>query len=224
MSQTYFKAIREDGFDFATKTIDYGKAAKSRSKKVTHPRPKIGSPDASQYLSVARVSTDCTGFIWPARLLQVEPTGDSWTPHASSMPNKVAVTELKIIRELPAWQLFGPEGEHIVVIIDQFAALDRKSKEDLASEMSAYWSIWWPTYNSVAGDGRAVRAGLDAARRALYVRLGGWRGGRAAYGAALTLLCRPLVGSAFTQAEYDILSRPWRKVIGEIHPDDEAVK
>jgi hypothetical protein len=33
---------------------------------------------------------------------------------------------------------------------------------------------------------------------------------------------RDLIGATgFTQKDYDLLSGPWRRVIGHIHPDDE---
>jgi len=228
MTTTYFKAVRPDGFDFHTRTIDYGTAALSESRTVTHPRPTINDSDASFYFSVATVPTDCTGFAWSrdggARLFEVEPTGDVWSPHADSMPNKRATTGLRIIRELPAWMLFGNEGERIISIIEQFDRLDPSTRQRLAGAWNSYYSIWWPTYSAVASDGRADRAGLDAARIALYYRLLGWRDDYAAYGAALALLLRPLVGTTFTQGEYDVLSRPWRSIVGEIHPDDKAVK
>ena len=65
--------------------------------------------------------------------------------------------------------------------------------------------------------------------------IGAWRGlhvGRSAVGyaaaryyaawyAASVLVIRDLIGSyGFTQAHYDLLTGPWRKVIGPVHPDD----
>ena len=42
--------------------------------------------------------------------------------------------------------------------------------------------------------------------------------------AALALIARHLIGAKFTQADYDLLTSPWRKVIGPIHPDDADVE
>ena len=43
----------------------------------------------------------------------------------------------------------------------------------------------------------------------------------AAWYAASVLVIRDLIGSyGFTQAHYDLLTGPWRKVIGPVHPDD----
>ncbi|MBE3133852.1 MAG: hypothetical protein IMZ55_10275, partial [Acidobacteria bacterium] len=51
----------------------------------------------------------------------------------------------------------------------------------------------------------------DAARGATWDAARG-----ATWGAARALLVRDLI----TPAQYDKLTRPWRTVIGKIHPDD----
>jgi hypothetical protein len=144
------------------------------------------------------------------------------------MPNKRAVSGMKILRELPAWHVFGPEGELIVAIITRFNALTDAERQTLRTEYMKTYDTFWATEYAVAGDGRAVRAGLDAARHALVGgRLYVWFGDSAAYGAALAVLIRPHIGTGkdqFSQSEYDTLSRAWRKVFGPIHPADKAVK
>lgn len=217
-----FKATQPDGTDFYTGKISYLNALKTGDKLI-HPNPGVlRSGDASGYISISTVATDCTSFRWPARLFEVEPVGDVWAP-SSSMPNKRAVAELRILRELPAWQLFGPEGERIVELIAKFGACTSSQRVELRAAYLSSRVTFDRAWSAVAGDGRAVRAGLRAARRALYDRLYGWGVDGAACGAALALLCRPLVGDVFTQEEYDTLSAPWRTVMGEIHPDDKPV-
>lgn len=39
----------------------------------------------------------------------------------------------------------------------------------------------------------------------------------------LALLARHLIGDVFTQEHYDLLTGPWRRNIGPIHPDDEVL-
>ncbi|HEY2644559.1 MAG TPA: hypothetical protein VGI56_12470 [Galbitalea sp.] len=226
MPETYYKAITPDGFDFHTGKVDYGTPAKARLKKdrtVTHPSPKANAVNANSYFSVATVPTDCTGMRWPARLLEVEAIGEAWTPHTSDLPNKRAVTGIRIIRELPAWQLFGAEGERILELIDKFDKRTPEQREALYAAYTADYDKFWRVESAVFDDGRADQAGLVAARDALCVLLVGWHGDYSSYCAALALLCRPLVGTVFTQQEYDILSTPWRSVMGEIHPDDKPV-
>jgi hypothetical protein len=48
-------------------------------------------------------------------------------------------------------------------------------------------------------------------------------GGYAARDAAEALVVRDLIGRrGFTQAHYDLLTGPWAKVIGPVHPDDRT--
>ena len=225
--RVFYKAVRPNGKDFHTGTVDYGKAAKSKSKTITHPAARSGSTSADKYFSVATVATDCTGFSWPARLFEVEAIGEPWTPHAGNMPNKRAVSGMKILRELPAWQVFGPEGELIVAIITRFNALTDAERVALRTEYMKTYDTFWATESAVASDGRADRAGLGAARYAFDVQLVGWVGDCAACGAALAVLIRPHIGTGkdqFSQSEYDTLARAWRKIIGPIHPADKAVR
>lgn len=102
---TYFKATRPDGTDFYTGQIHYASALET-GITLKHPHPGEEGTSADHYFSVATVATDCTSFSWPARLFEVEVVGETWAP-SSAMPNKRAGTALKVVRELPAWQLFG---------------------------------------------------------------------------------------------------------------------
>jgi hypothetical protein len=48
--------------------------------------------------------------------------------------------------------------------------------------------------------------------------------GNARWGAQVALAVRPLIGQyGFTQHDYDVLTGPWRTVIGPLHPDDEVL-
>jgi hypothetical protein len=111
---------------------------------------------------------------------------------------------------------YGPQAEAVQAIINRFDALTTDQKTELANlRDDAFWAAW-----NVAGGGRAVRAGLGAARFALYGRLRGWGDGVASYGAALAVLLR----HTFTpeeQVHYEALTRPWVTVVGWAHPDDE---
>lgn len=225
---TFYKAVSPTGTDFHTGRVDYDAAFASESGTIAHSRARVGSENAAEYFSVSTIPTDCTGFRWPCKLYEVEAVGEVWTPHPDSLPNKRAAAALKLVRELPAWQVFGPEGELIVAIIDRFDALTDDERRALRVEYRASYDKFWSAVDAVAFDGRAARAGLSAARVALRGRRIGWYvGGDAAYGAALAVLIRSRIGTGkddFKQSEYDTLSRAWRKVIGPIHPADKAVK
>lgn len=214
----YFKATRPNGTDFNTGRIDYAKGLET-GEPVKHPHARRGSEDATDYLSISTLATDCTGFSWPARLFEVKPVGRVWTPHKDTLPHKRAAAGVTVVKELPAHLLFGPQGEQIVALLDQFAKLSLKDREALYRGRPLNW---YDAYRAVAlRDGHAGRAGLGAARCALGFRLGDWRGDGSAYGAALALLCRHLIGNGFTQTQYDTLAAPWVKVTGQkLHPED----
>lgn len=208
-----FKATRPDGTDFYTGKIDYAAAAKWKKKTLKHPNPGgVGSSDAGGYISVATIETDCTSFRWPARLFEVEAVSESWTP-STSMPNKRAAHEITVVRELPAWRLFGPRGESIVAIIDMYQSSYEERSRRVALRPSG-WMSAWNNVCAVVDDGRAYRAGLGAARTALGDRLYGFYGDYSAYCAALAVLLRDFL----TTTDYDALVAPYVDVITENVP------
>ena len=109
MSRLYYKATRPDGTDFHTGTIRY-----QVGETVTHPAKRVRD-NPSTYLSVATVPTDCTGMSWPCRLFAVEGVGRPLK--ATDLPNKRCFTGLRVVEELPAHEVFGPQG------VDQFDLL-----------------------------------------------------------------------------------------------------
>jgi len=217
---TYFKATRPNGTDFYSGTIDYA-AALASGAPVKHPTPRRGTANAGSYLSVSVGAGDCTGFSWPARLFEVKPVGAAWAPHKADLPRKRAAVAVTVIRELPAHMLFGPQGEVIVSMLDEFAKMSSAKRTAM---YNARGTNWWDAYYRVAGrGGLAGRVGLGAARYALGGRLRGWGDGDAAYGAALAVLLRHTIGKkvGLTQAEYEVLTAPWVSVTGHVaHPED----
>jgi hypothetical protein len=220
---TLYKAVdKKDGRDFYSHSIDYVSKI-GESTPVNHPQPVRDSEDARYYISVSVKAGDCTGFRWPATLLEVTSVGKTWTPHPGGMPNKRAAVGVRVVRELPAHLLFGPQGEVLVGMIEAFDKMTPAKHRALYGTRPAGW---YTMYLAVAVGGRAARAGLRAARSALSGRLvGGWDGddGRTAYGAALAVLLRHTRGKkgGITQAEYDTLTAPWVQVTGQkAHPED----
>ncbi|WP_181158122.1 hypothetical protein, partial [Microbacterium sp. MYb64] len=153
MTEQFFKAVRHDYGSFHRPDFKYGPVGTT----VTHPDPVQGSEDASEYISVATVATDCTGFYWrvngkDSRLLVVEPVGEVWTPHADSMPNKRAVATVRVVGELPISAAFGTNGEQVAA----FLAL-------LPYLTGAQWAAAWDAARAAAWD-----AARDAARAAAW--------------------------------------------------------
>src|SRR5574341_587085 len=111
----YYKATRPDGTDFRTARVDYAGALVSGE-----PLPLLTSPDGQYACCTATVyhasdvpSETLIGGAWPCRLFEV--TGDP----VAQRGHKYGFRSLTVIREVPAWQALGPNGEAV--------AVDRKS-------------------------------------------------------------------------------------------------
>jgi hypothetical protein len=125
---------------------------------------------------------------------------------------------------------FGPQWEQIVALVRRAAVLT----DDEALRLVAAWNAAWDA--SGAARAAAWDAAWDAARDAAWAAArdaawaaawaAAWDAARdaawaAAWAAAGALAVRDLIGQhGFTQAHYDLLTEPWRTVIGPIHPED----
>ena len=206
---TYYKAVRPDGTDFRTGTVQWAPPAGHVGEwLVRHPTASEIGNHPSRYLSVASVPTDCTGMKWPCRLLEVEAVGEVTTPNRA-LPHKRAGVAFRVLRELPATMALGPQGEHVAALIGSIRAITGSAAERLALAWDA---------TSDAARAAAWDATRDAARDAAWAaaRDAAWA---AARDAAWALLVRDLI----TTEDYDALTRPWRTAIGPIHPDDPAL-
>ena len=214
---TYYKATRPDGTDFRTGTIDYA-AALAAGEVVLHPSGENRKGDPATYLSVATVPTDCTGFAWPCRLFTVEAVGDALP--APGLPNKRRVAALRVTAELPAHEVFGPQGEAVVALIDRAARLSPDEVERLAAASYTAWD--WDTARDTARDAaiHAARdAAIHAARAAGVTAAGAAAAAAAVYAAAavardaaVALVVRDLI----TPDHFNILYGPWASVIDEV--------
>ena len=187
---TFYKATRPDGTDFHTGLVDYG-AALASGEPVVHPTADVRSATPRMYLSVSTSAADCTGFRWPCRLFAVEPV-DPWTPHATDLPNKRACLSLRVVEELPAWQVFGPNGERVVAVIDRASRLTPAEVDRLVAA--------WDAARAAAWD-----AAWDASRAAAR------DAARAASRAAVAETVRDLI----TPEQYELLTGPWNTVIAD---------
>ena len=198
---TYYKAVRPGGTSFHDPTFRWlPESGPVEGHTVTHPTASVVGEKASRYLSVSVSPTDCTGMEWPCRLLEVEPIeGHEVTaPAPDRLPNKRAAVVWRVIRELPASGVFGPQGEHVAALIERASHLTG----DEAQKLDAAW-------------GAARDAAWDAARDAAWDAAGD-AAGDAAWDAAAALVVRDLISTA----HYDTLTQPWASVIGKVHPDD----
>ena len=199
---TYFKAVRPDGTDFHTGTVQWAPPDGHEGEWIVrHPTAtKIGG-QPSAYLSVSTVATDCTGMGWPCRLLTVEAVGDVTTPSSIIFPKKRAGLAFRVTGELSAHEALGPQGVHVAALIDRACHLTLDEVRALAPVRGDAWvaarAAAWDAARDTASDA-ASDAAWDAA----------WAAG--------ALVVRDLI----TTEDYDTLTRPWREAIGPIHPDD----
>jgi hypothetical protein len=218
--EQYYKAVRPDGTSF------YDERTQWELGKITrHPSADLEQHgrSAARYLSVSVSPADCTAFRWPARLFRVVPVrGHKVITPRPDLPNKRASDAWKPVEELPAHQLFGPQGVQVAAVIDRSRSLTASEAIALAAAHGATWDAARAALG--AGRGATWDAARGAARGAARdaARGDAWDARGAAWDArdpAAALVVRDLI----TTEEYDTLTRPWRQVIGRIHPDDAEV-
>jgi hypothetical protein len=117
---------------------------------------------------------------------------------------------------------FGPQWESIVALVRTAATITPQQGNELDAAWAAARAATWAAAGAAAGDAAWAAAG-DAAWAA--ARADTWAAARdAARDAAWALSVRDLIGQhGFTQAHYDLLTAPWVKVMGPVHPDDKPV-
>ena len=206
----FLKSTRLDGTDFYSGQVDYASALASGE-----PLPELSGdvefPGPGWY-HLATVPTECVGMSWPCRLFEVEPVGDVCMDTAH--PHKIGARSVRVLREIEAHRVFGPQGEQVAALIECCRTLS-------AAELDRLYTAWNDARDAAwyaARDAAWLAAWLaarDAARDAAWLaaRDAAWD---AARDAAAGLMCRDLIG----QYAYNLLTGPWRRTIGPIHPDD----
>jgi hypothetical protein len=111
---------------------------------------------------------------------------------------------------------YGPQTAEVEALLERVRTLSDAEVLALREAWNATpGEAWCEAWRWVWGALHAARleaAVDDAANDA-------WRG--APLDAVLALIARDLITpDKFTQAHYDLLTGPWRKVIGKVHPDD----
>ena len=250
MADTYYKAVRPNGASFHNPGFRWLPEGWTSGDPipdgwtVTHPNYSPTACDAGYYLSAATVATDCAGMAWPCVLLEVEPVGEVRTPHPSGLPHERAAAAWRVVRELPATDALGPQGAVVAALIERAGRLsvDEAKRLDAAWDAAwtaardAAWGAAWTAAREAAWTA-AWEAAREAAREAAWeaaidsawdaawgaARTAAWEAARTAAReaarTALGLIARDLI----SRDHYDMLTLPWRSVVGPIHADDEAV-
>ncbi len=221
MSETFWKATRPDGTDFYTGTIDYA-AALASGQPVT--LPEVDNPICCTG-TVLHASTVPAGTLiggaWPCRLFEV--TG---TPVAEE-GSKRGFFSLTVIREVDVHLALGPQGEHVAALIDRARRLGHQEPESLRAARDAARDAAQAAAGGAAEDAAwaAIRGTSRVAAWGAAVNAAWGAAWEAVRDAAWALVVRDLIGQHnFKQEHYDLLTRPWRTVIGPIHPDDDHLK
>lgn len=226
---TYFKAVRPDGTDFRTGTIDY--AAAMGGEPVTLPAVPNPWCCTSDVLHAATVPAETLGGgSWPCRLFEVIGTPVAEKGHQRGF------FSLTVVREVDAYQALGPQGEQVAALIDRAGQLTVDESEKLGAAWyadgyaagDAVWDAVWDTarvarYVALVARDAAWDAVWDAAGDAAQFAardVAGVVARFAAGDAALALVVRDLI----SKEHYDLLTGPWVQVIGPAHPDDETTR
>ena len=218
---TYWKAVREDGTDFYSGTVRWAPEQgdiPAEGIAVAHPTSTAWGEDHSTHLCASTSPTDCTGFKWPCRLLEVEPVAEVHE-HAGS---KVSALSWRVVRELPAMQALGPQGAAVAALIDGLRRLDAEALARLAD-------AWDAARDAVRG---AVRDAADAAVRGA-VRGAAWDAVRGAAWDAVRGAVRDAADAAdaavalvvwdlITSEHRDTLTAPIRTALPDLWADVTA--
>ena len=196
---TYYKATRLDGTDFATGT--------------TYPvvgewMPRIDGTlrlcERGYHVSAAPAETLIGGW-WPCRLFEVEIDGD--TPESHIDGHKRVVHTYQPIRELPAWQALGPNGQDVAALIERVGQLTPADAESLQAAWDVAGNAARYAARDVAGNA-AWNAAWNAVWNTAWNTAGAAAGNAARY-AALGLVVRDLI----TPEQFAALYGPWASVM-----------
>jgi hypothetical protein len=154
---TFYKATRPDGTSFYNGTTKWQVGC-----IVRHPAPDLSLGLCSAgvlHISDAPGETLVGGW-WPCRLFEVEPRDDM----IGSEEHKYGCTAVKVVRELPAWQALGPNGEAVAALIKRC----RTMTYDEAEQLSAAGNAAGDAATYAAGDAAGYAAGYAAWSAAGY--------------------------------------------------------
>ena len=137
----YYKATRPDGRDFYTGTVDYA-AALASGEPLPELRGGAAFPGGGWY-HLATVPTECVGMSWPCRLFEVEPVGDMMMDNAH--PHKIGCRSVRVLREIEAHRVFGPQGEQVAALIECCRTLS-------AAELDRLYTAWVAAQDAAQSD------------------------------------------------------------------------
>jgi hypothetical protein len=129
---------------------------------------------------------------------------------------------------------YGPQTSQVAALLEQMQSLTDSQESALSEAFStetyytsylgayeacdAVWHIWSEPLD--VDTCAAISAHLDELE---YDWDDAFAAGQGVYFMVLALVIRDVIGNIFTQEHYDLLTSPWRIVIGPIHSDDADI-
>ena len=225
---TWYKVTRLDGSSFHDPTVTYEVGKRVRPKPYSGDRKLCGEGT----LHASRSAPEAMRYgKWPCRLFEVE-----GTPFVKDT-DKAGFRQLRVVCELDAWLVFGPNGRHVEAVLERIAVCTPDEIDRLAAAWDTARGAAWYAARRAARDA-AREAAWDTARGAAWYAA--WRAAQdAAWGAAQDAawgatreaaryaVVVDLIGQyGYTQTHHDLLTGPWQKVVGtwngtEWEKDDE---
>jgi hypothetical protein len=154
------------------------------------------------------------GGSWPCRLFEVEPRGEL----VSDDSHKHGCAAVEVVRELPAWQALGPNGEVVAGLIEQCKTLTNKQAKHLAVRDAVRDAARDAACDAVRDAARdaACDAAWHAARDAAWGAA--WRAAwdgvwDAAWDAVREAVLALMVRDLITAEQFDLLYGPWKSVM-----------
>jgi hypothetical protein len=227
-TMTFYKATRPNGMSFYDGTTKW-----QVGRIVRHPTPdlSLGLCSAGVLHISDALGETLVGGRWPCRLFEVEPRSHPLLDGGSN-GHKYGCIKVKVIRELPAWQALGPNGEAVAALIERCKTLTYGEAKQLGAAWGAARNAAWVAARDAAR-GAAWDSARDAARGAAWdsARVAAWdaagyaawdsaraaaryAAGYAAWNAAGDAALALTVKDLITPDQFDLLYGPWEKVMG----------
>ena len=187
---TWYKATQADGTDYHTGTILYEVGKRVRPAQTD--RRTLCGPGVLHASTSPEKAVSYNGR-WPWRLFEVE--GRPFLTDDAD-PHKAGFKQLQVVKEVPAYLAFGPNGVLVGRVIDKIADLEAQQIRDLAASRAASLGASWD-----ASWGATLGASWDALRAASVADLVGQHG--------------------LTADHIRTLYGPWQQVVGD--PDIEEL-
>ena len=117
---SYFKCLNPDGTDPLFNHV-----------------PWVGEVTSDDPLEASKYATQ--NFLWPCRLVEVEPLVEPWDVDAPWQGDAVESEGWRVVRECEPWEFFGPRGKDVLEVIQLAGRLTKTQ----AKHMSEAWSPEW---------------------------------------------------------------------------------